>query len=503
MSDASSRDRRRIGDETLSRIEGLADGWSSGSEAGDSNPPGADTEPVAKEDAEALLAETKPSEEVSTRAKRRSHPPPPPRPNRSSAPPPPPPPKARAAPPTAPPPVPSAAAAKPAAPPRPEPAVIVASDEEASDDPTVLAPPSDALKRAKEKARATGAAATVRESKAVPYRQGLIGDVGYVFAVLGASLRARRERDAAERRLEVERKARTAELLAMARQAIVDDTLRLASVERVRAVVADIEEVRGKRQGSAAAAESEIEGLQAARKKAAEAAKTRIDTISKDIAGIEQRLVPLDKQVVEVRDRAAAVKKQLAAIDRQITTTEGSLVSVKDRDKAANPGAVEVELAVLRAERDGVAREQPQLAADLADIEPQVASLNAHRNDKRALIDELRAAEIEADARLAEEVAAVLARKAVEDRAVADADKKRDKALVGLGEDLCIDRPQALLPALRGIDDHDASIAELERSLMEVGELLGGIRRGAVIRGCAILALVFAAVIAGGIYIVL
>ncbi|HTM19187.1 MAG TPA: hypothetical protein VL172_01725, partial [Kofleriaceae bacterium] len=200
------------------------------------------------------------------------------------------------------------------------------------------------------------------------------------------------------------------------------------------------------------------------------------------------------------RKKATALHENLATLDRKIADKKSSLVSIKG--PRTDPQSLEAELAALRAEREGVAREEPEIAAELDDLEPKVASVQSARADADKRIATLRTEDQETRVRTDEKLHAVRARKAVEDRAVADADRDRDRALRELGERIAVERPPALTGRLRPIDTHDAAIAVLERRAVELAELVGGVDRAKLARGIAVLATAVLAVTALAVWLV-
>lgn len=368
---------------------------------------------------------------------------------------------------------------------------MVASDRDEDgsderDDPTRIEQPGEGSRVA----ATTGG--QLRRPQAVPRQRGLAGDIRYVFSALFRVTEARRELLSVEEKLDLERTARDQRLIQIARQTIVDAEVVLPIVEEARDDLARIGELRSKRAGVSAAAEAEIVALQRERGDESIDHVEQIKALEGEVIDIVKRLEPLEKRAVVARKKATELQLTIDQLDEQIRKTKASLVSVKG--PKGDPAAVEAQIASLRAERQAVAREEPPLAAEVDELDPQIASLGAAQKEATRAIEDLRRREREAKDRVDEMIGAVRARKAVEDRAVAEADRDRDEALKRLGEQLSVDRSSQVSARLRPIDEHDLSIATLERRAFELNELVGGVDRAAIVRGMAVLGLAVALV---------
>jgi chromosome segregation ATPase len=184
----------------------------------------------------------------------------------------------------------------------------------------------------------------------------------------------------------------------------------------------------------------------------------------------------------------------LRLLDDGIKKVEADLIAARGPTTA--PVELEADLAALRAERQAVAREEPELAGAIADLEPNIAGLKASRAELEARRDELIEVEREAQIRIQEKVAAIRARKAVDDREVADVARERNSALRELGEMLHEERLPLVAPRLRGVDQHDEAIATLERRAIELKDKMLRVDRRAMWRGFAFI-LVLAVLIGG------
>ncbi len=461
---------RRVGDETRKRIDDLAEGWSLDKDP-ESPPDEGDTERVEKPEM------------------------PPPPPVRAKTPSRPPPLPARARTPSKPPPLP--ARARTPSLPRPKPPPITATvrredDTSADADSTILQVDAPGLTRTTSGMRA-------REIKTVPRERGVFGDVQYVFRALFGVARARRE--LAEIKIEREREEheRDERLIAVARHVVGDETADLPSVEQARDALAEVEEKRSRHAGAVAAADEDIAGLERARSAAHEAYVLEDKKLETELKAIETKLVPLEKQAAAVRKRVVALKTAADALGKKIAAEERKLVSV---NKKRDPAAVEAHLASIRAEREGVLADEPALAADLDELDPKVANLTAARQDTQQGRAVAREQEQKHVTRTAEKIQATEARKGVEQNAVDDTDRERDRALLALGEQLDIDRPAGIADKLRGADEHAIAIATLERTQIELEELVEGVDRAAFARGVLWLVLALGALAAFVIFIV-
>jgi predicted nucleic acid-binding Zn-ribbon protein len=467
-SDGRDRPGGRMGDATRQRIDELKDGWKL---------PEGEEKPAAAKPAKVAEGSGQPA-----------------RPKRPSRPPPPPPPPAKAKPV-----IPESPDTEPMERPLSVSDVLdgITVDEPADDagalddepraDATRLQPPTD-------KPRGPVAPGQqVRKPAALPRKRGLVGDVRYVFTALAGVTSARKELAEVQAHIDDEHGERDLRLLALAKQVVADATTHAPWVDDARDLLGRIEEARSQRAGAAAAAEAEIDSIKRSHDDEATTRSEALGKAEKELAQLTSRLEPLERQAAAARKKATALHATLAELDKKITATKGKLVSVKG--PRTDPQSIEAELAALRAEREGVAREEPEIAAELDDVEPKVASLQAARTEAEKRIASLRREAEDTRVRTEEKLTAIRARKAVEDRGVADADRDRDGALRELGERVAVERPDAFATRLRPIDTHDAAIATLERRALELSELVGGIDRGALFRGIAMLALATLAVV--------
>lgn len=470
------KDRRRAGDETRQRIDGLAGGW---------DVPGHKAEDEGAQPAPAKA--TPPPPPAAARAKRPS-----------AAPPVPPPPPAIAVP--RPPSVghddvtaredkldPETLRADTA---RGETVASVFDTtlgvtEDERDDATRIdtRPPGENVPGASGRHAPTG---SVRAIATLPRKRGLGGDIRYVWTVLFGVARSRRELTKVEAQLTTQRAKRTKRLVELAARVLADDDQKMPGVAEAREKLSIIEDERARQAGQAAAAETEAAAARRDHENDTKRLNGNIAAIDAELAELDKKLVPLERDAQAARKKATQLEATLDRIAAKIAATEASLVRVKDgrTDRAG----VEAELATLRADRVAVQRDEPAIAAELDALLPRIAELEARRNAARARLESTRTELTASAERLVERLGVVGAHQKVIDRALAESQVARDRALADLGERLVIDRPRSLGRDLADIDAVDVDIAGDERRVMELHEVLGSIDKGALARGIAVLA---------------
>lgn len=475
------REKRRLGDATRDRIAGLAEGWSvpgqpaeKKGERAPSESEGAATTPFAKEETfehaapttvaapppEALevlrgaAARASDDEVQKSLTPMRATPPPPPGSKRPTMPPP-----------------------------------IPARKPEERDDATTVEPPSGT-------APATpGHVAALRDAPTLRRTKGFAGDLRYVFTAWFGVRRARRELVSVDAEITNLRSRRSTRLAELGRAAVADDRFDQTAVRTSRDQLVDLEDLRSRHAGAAAAAEAELDAIERARTSELHRLGGVIEAAEAEIHKLDAELAPLERDAAAARKRANQVKDTLKSIDARMKAAQASLVSVKGPKH--DPVAIEAELATLRADRQAVARDEPAIVAELDGLLPRIASLQAARTDAQARITSARTAETDATSRAVEQVAAVQARRRVEDRAAADARSAGDKALIELGERLYADRPDDLTIKLGAVEAQDLELATAQRRGIELRELIASVERGPVARGIVWWVLILLALSAG------
>ncbi|MBP9205853.1 MAG: hypothetical protein KBG28_17900 [Kofleriaceae bacterium] len=334
----------------------------------------------------------------------------------------------------------------------------------------------------------------LRPEASLPRTRGLLGDVRYVFTAWFGLKTARRDLAKVDAELVRLRRERQQRLLALGRAAIASDGLEHPAVGPAREALARLEEDRARRAGDVAGAGAELEQVERQRSARASALAGKLAAVEAELLSLGKKMEPLEREAQGVRRRAAELRDQLARIDQHIRATEAQLVSVKG-DRADRAG-IQAEVASLKADRQAVARDEPGLAQQFDRISPRMAELEAAQADARRRRDELQGDERDDKVRVEEFVAAIAARRKVLERAVSDAERARDKALVVLAERLTLDRPPLGRP-IELVDEIDLTIGQSERRGMELRELAATVDRGARARGLVVLALIGLAALAG------
>jgi hypothetical protein len=484
MSDRGRRERDRVGDDTMARIDGLADGWGA---AKVGVPGSASLQTAAGSNAAEALPSDGASEGMdgTTRKVAPTPPRPPPAPARAkrrSAPPPPPPGKPRAG---ASPVLPTAAAAETVT--RP---VQVFSSRDS--DATVVSPPvqpraelSDGRPRSLQSHGNTG---TLRIPLGLPRRRGFLGDLAYVYTVAFGVARAHRQVGEINRLIDEATATRNERLIALGRTAVVDSGLTLPTVEEAREQLFQIEERRSMRAGHITACDEELAGVTLEHGQERTARDGELVRLRDEVGRLGDKLAPLEKTLTAARRRAQRLGSQLGVLDEKILGRESSLGNAPGGEPPASSD--EAAIATLRAERQTIAAEEPTIASQIDDVEPTIAALRGGlvENQKRIAILEEEARDQEV--RVAEIRAAIVARKAVEERAFAELGRAQERALRDLGERLGIDRPDELRKLLVPVERSELRLAELQRRLLELGELVGAVNRRALFRGIAWIGLI-------------
>ncbi|WP_428264042.1 hypothetical protein [Haliangium sp.] len=319
----------------------------------------------------------------------------------------------------------------------------------------------------------------------LPQRPGILGDLRYVFTAVRGMAATRRRLADIRGRLETQREARARLVLALARAAVADAAVTAEVVVETRARVAEIEAARDRHALDGAAARAVLADLIEAQETAELAAAAEIAQIEEEVAEVQATLVPFEVAEEDLRRHARAVQATVKRQDRRIRGLEKKLA----QSNPEQAGALQAELAAARAEREGEVQKTPQIEAARDELAPQMDELRVRLNE---LDSELAAAEERAKAAAAggDEVAEARARCEQAEEAGQRAIVEIRERLAGLGEELCLSRPEnaSLAPHLAAIDRCDSSIGALERNTIEGRHVLQAIDRGAVLRGSLLLA---------------
>ena len=349
------------------------------------------------------------------------------------------------------------------------------------DDATEIAPPT---------ARATSSG-TLRASAALPRRRGATGDLRYVATVVVGLRRARRELAEVTARQATRQHSRRHHLITLGRAAAIVDGFEHAALEPAREQLARIEDERSQHAGHVVAADAEL--IRVRREREAHAKQYGIDVAALDseLAELARKLEPLHKEAVAARKRGIDLHEALRRIDAKIAATEATLDAPKPakRDRAE----IQAEIATLRADRKSIQSDEPAIAGQLDALNPRIAALEAARSDAQRKRAEAETAEHDDQRRVEELLAAIGAKRKVVDRAAADAEVRRDKVLLQLGERLYVDRPDDLAAELAPVDAIDLELGSADRRLMELREVLTSVDRWKLARGIALLVVVVAA----------
>jgi predicted nucleic acid-binding Zn-ribbon protein len=331
------------------------------------------------------------------------------------------------------------------------------------------------------------------DTPSLPRRKGIAGDLLYVLTVITGVRRAKKELLEVEDQITNLKADRASRLADLGRAAISDDRFDQTAVVNSRDRLSDIEDRRSRHAGAAAAADAELDAVERTRQSALNKLADEVAAAEADVQRLDAEIAPLERESSGARKRAAHIKSTLAAIDARIAAARASLVSVKGPPR--DNSDVEAELASLKADREAVSRDEPAIAAELDSILPRIANLESQRSDAQVRIATARGNERDARLRAEEQVAAVQAKRRVENRAAADAKTASERALVELGERLYVERPHDLTIKLGAVDKQDVSIATTQRRAIELRELLGSIDRAALARGIALWTLIVGTVI--------
>jgi chromosome segregation ATPase len=240
-----------------------------------------------------------------------------------------------------------------------------------------------------------------------------------------------------------------------------------------------IEDPRSRVEGAAAAAEAEIASLERDRSDEKKKHAQELEKIRRATADTEEKLEPLQRRLRAVWRRVARLQESMVRLDDRLTRAAARLDGLPAEKRAE----AEATIATMRAERQGLDQEEPALAAEIDQLEPAIANLTASLADDRTRAARIEEQERAAVLRVAEKIAAIKARRVVDERAEEELAEAQEESLRALGERLAVERTDELVPRLRGIEEHEVAIGTLERRHLELTELLYGVDRWTVARG--------------------
>ncbi len=350
---------------------------------------------------------------------------------------------------------------------------------------------------AKAAAKPTAAPTVARPAPAAPppiavRGGGVLGDVRYVFAVVLGLWSGRRELATINERLTLERAGRKRRLAEAARIAVGEVSLTGEELEAARERLVWHEEQRAKYAGAALAADDEARRSDDERAEQQRRSAHRVAELERAVEQLEARLRPLERELAERKKTLETLRVQVAGAGKRIDAVERRLAASKDSGQRAG---IEAELAAARAEKLLLAGEEPARQAAVLELGPRI---EGELSERKRLLGEMgmtRDAAAHAEAHLG--AAAKEARVRAERERVAErgSETARDAELEQLGQALDRDRPEVLRARFRAVDEHGASIAQLERRGKEIELARASIDRLAIARGVALVLLSSALVV--------
>lgn len=338
----------------------------------------------------------------------------------------------------------------------------------------------------------TQTAGTLRPSAALRRKRGLWGDVRYVFTVLFGVRATRRELAELQRRQEVRQTSRRRHLITLGRAAVATDSLDHPALGPAREQLQAIEEERSKHVAALVAADAELDRVRRDRDAKIQQYVADLGATDAELAELAKKLEPLEKEAAVARKRAQELRESLQRIEKKIADAEAKLASPKA--EKLDTVALQADIASYKADRASVLRDEPVLAAELDALTPRIAAMEATRAELRKKRADLEKAEVDDQRRASELLEAIGAKRKVVERAAADAEAARDKALFELGERLYVDRPKILAAQLSPIDQIDLEVGEADRRMMELREIISNVDKAKLARGIAMIILALAAV---------
>jgi hypothetical protein len=369
---------------------------------------------------------------------------------------------------------------------------VATSPFERGDPTTVQQDDETSIQRPSEARMAT--VGTLRSTSALRRKRGVVGDVFYVFTALGGVRTARRELADLENKQRGRQSSRKRYLTTLGRTAVSAETFDHPALGKAREALSGVEDERSKHAGAVAASDAELERVRHERESSTKKHAITISEATAELAELEKKLEPLEKEAAAARKRAEGLAEQLRRVAKKIAETEGLLVSVKS--EKMDRAAIQADIATFKADQKAVQRDEPVIAAELDALEPRIASIRAQQGEAEKRKTDAEAAEADDHRRTTELYEAIGAKRKVVERAAADAEAARDRVLFELGERIYVDRPSSFSAQLAPIDQIDLELGDSDRRAMELREILSNVDRMKIARGVAVIVLVLAAVAA-------
>lgn len=218
-----------------------------------------------------------------------------------------------------------------------------------------------------------------------------------------------------------------------------------------------------------------------------EAAKQRNAQIADQMAGLEGRLRPVERDHAGLERETDRLERENAQLGKQIASLEGKLPS--GAGATAEQQRVAVEVAGLKARREAIEREAPELEARVAALAP---TLEALRMDLEAAREEQNAnrRDLSAKEQRMRDTCTALDTEIVRERGELDRLALEAQTTTRLlGEELERDRilHPRLTAAYRGVDELGGALTTLEYRIAELEKEAAGVDRAAVRRAALVL----------------
>jgi predicted nucleic acid-binding Zn-ribbon protein len=342
----------------------------------------------------------------------------------------------------------------------------------------------------------------VREREGdLPRRQGVLGDLRYLFTAIVGVVKTRKQLRDLREKLEVEREARKGLVRLMARELLDSRAVDVDAVREARALLDEVETERARHATDVVAATSVIAALEEDGEAESLAADAEIGRIAGAIADLDQEIEELEHVVAGHHRHLNQKRVEGRRLERRIARLDKRL----DSDSAEEVAKIQSELVAVRAMHETALAAQPRIAAEIQTLLPRIEALQARQAGREA---ELPAAQERVQAieeQYAQRSTAAQARKDAAERALAATADEVRELVAGLGERLCLERPERAeaspgMARMAMVDGCDSAMADIDRQILERSERLRRIDRAAVARG-GLLALGLGAVMAALIWL--